>query len=308
MSRFFCIGGALIDRKCVLHGGLIAGSSNPARLSTSHGGVARNIAETLARLGARVTLAAAIGDDESGRAIRSRLESLGVATDALIVMADAATAEYIAVLDGVTGDLALGIVAMDAAETAISAGTDAIIERAERGMTVFVDGNLDAQALERSIAAATRTGFRLVIDAVSVAKSRRLPARLDGVAVLFANMAQASAMTGLDPSDPPALARALRSRGAAAVVVTAGAGGVYAEGDEGAVFVPARAVPVVDVTGAGDSLVATTLWRLSLGDRLGEALVWGIAAAGATVSSPQSVHPDLSANFLREARATMEKR
>ncbi len=99
MTRFLCIGGAMIDRKYELHGPLIAATSNPGVVRTSHGGVARNIAENLARLGADVALAAAIGDDDGGRSILSALAGVGVDTRAMIVMAGEATAEYAAVLE-----------------------------------------------------------------------------------------------------------------------------------------------------------------------------------------------------------------
>ena len=57
------IGGSGVDLIGRLHGKLRAGTSNPANIRTSFGGVARNVAENLSRLGQRVSLVTAVGDD-----------------------------------------------------------------------------------------------------------------------------------------------------------------------------------------------------------------------------------------------------
>ena len=51
-----CIGGAHLDRHGVLRGPLVLGTSNPGSVHVAVGGVARNVAENLARLGVKVTL------------------------------------------------------------------------------------------------------------------------------------------------------------------------------------------------------------------------------------------------------------
>jgi pseudouridine kinase len=306
VTRFLCIGGAMIDRKYELHGPLIDGTSNPGRVRVSHGGVARNITENLARLGCDVALAAAVGEDEGGRAILAALLALGVGTHPMIVMAGEATAEYAAVLQPDTRDLALAVVAMDHAEARIAADISLVLAHAGAGMTVFADANLPRAAMAEVIAAAQAKGFALAVDAVSIAKARRLPQDLSGIDTLFMNLDEAADMLGLDRSSPALLAEALVSRGARQAVVTDGAGGAYAAvpGETG--FCPALRAQVADVTGAGDSLIAATLWRLSLGDSLFDALDWGVLAAGLTVESDKSVLPQMSADFLAAQRWRIE--
>ena len=57
----------MLDRTLRLAAAPVPGSSNPARMSTGFGGVARNVAENLARLGVPVALVSRVGDDDSGR-------------------------------------------------------------------------------------------------------------------------------------------------------------------------------------------------------------------------------------------------
>ncbi len=304
--RFLCIGGAMIDRKYELHGPLIGATSNPGRVSTSHGGVARNIAENLARLASKVTLAAAIGDDDAGNSIRKALEAINVDTGSLIVMQGEATAEYAAILASGTRDLALAVVAMDHAERRIADEIDRILMGAEAGMTVFADGNLPAVAMEKVIAAARSIGFFLAVDAVSIAKARRLPERFDGIGILFMNADEAADILHADVCNPAALAKSLVECGASRAVVTAGAMGAFAHDGFNASAAKALQARVVDVTGAGDSLVAATLWRLSLDETLAEAIRWGVLAAGLTIESDKSVLPEMSPGFLARNRWRIE--
>src|SRR5689334_4028315 len=64
-----CVGAANLDRKLRSCAALALHTSNPASQSESFGGVARNIAENLARLGSTVALLTAIGADSAGAAL-----------------------------------------------------------------------------------------------------------------------------------------------------------------------------------------------------------------------------------------------
>jgi len=59
-----CICGAHIDRRGVLRAPAVFGTSNPGDVRVDFGGVARNVAHNLARLGCAVTLLSRIGDDD----------------------------------------------------------------------------------------------------------------------------------------------------------------------------------------------------------------------------------------------------
>lgn len=97
--RVVVIGGAGLDIKGRLLEPLIEKTSNPGRLTISVGGVARNIAENLARLGAQSSLIAAVGNDEFGRLIIQQTEDAGVDTDAMMILEDQHSAAYLALLD-----------------------------------------------------------------------------------------------------------------------------------------------------------------------------------------------------------------
>ena len=104
-----CVGGAVVDRKYTLTSHAVAATSNPAVATTSWGGVARNVAENLARLGVPVSLVSRVGDDAAGADLLRHTAAAGV--DVSGVLVGGTTAEYVAVLDP-AGDLVLGVAAM----------------------------------------------------------------------------------------------------------------------------------------------------------------------------------------------------
>ncbi|HLE52835.1 MAG TPA: PfkB family carbohydrate kinase, partial [Anaerolineales bacterium] len=83
-SPVLVIGGAGVDLVGRLTGELRAGTSNPANIRTSFGGVARNVAENLARLGRSVKLITAIGDDQLGERLLAQAASAGVDVSAAL--------------------------------------------------------------------------------------------------------------------------------------------------------------------------------------------------------------------------------
>ncbi len=292
-----CIGGALIDRKYRLLGPLDAASSNPAAMVADHGGVARNVAENLARLGAAVHLAAVVGDDAAGRDIAARLAGLGVDLALVQTMPDAPTSEYAAMLAHDTGDLVLAAVAMDAAERVMDAAIDGVLERLPARAVIFAESNLSAAAIAKVVRHAAAVDAALALGCVSVAKAARLPDDLRGVALAVMNAGEAAALLGRQGS-PDELATGLVGRGAAAAVVTAGPAGAALADGAGVVTHPALPVATADVTGAGDALAAALLWRMTLGETPRAALPWGMAAAALAAGCRTAVHPGLSPGFL----------
>jgi pseudouridine kinase len=297
--RVLCLGAAVVDRKYRLHAAAVPGSSNPADGTRGFGGVARNVAENLVRLGAATGLVSVVGDDEDGHALIRDLRRLGVDAARVAVASDRPTAGYVAVL-GPDGDLVMGI-----ADMAIFGHlTPAALERAWPALAaanwVFADCNLPPETLADLLERRRGARFRLALDAVSVAKAARLPADLAGIDLLFCNRDEAAAVLGAasTATAPEQLVAGLQARGAAAAVVTLGAAGLCF-GDAGA---PRRlpAVPArpVDVTGAGDALIAATLHRLLNGRDLDAALAAGAALAALTIATEASVLPGLTADRL----------
>jgi pseudouridine kinase len=292
----------VLDRHLHLLGPAVPATSNPARASSSPGGVARNVAENLALVGARVRLVSRVGDDEAGREVLRALARRGVDVTAVVVDPSASTAQYVAVLDP-AGDLVIGVAAMDVFDR-ISA-VDLDVAWPDPGEWLFADCDLPAPVIASALTRARRQGTPVAVDAVSTPKVVRLAAAgLEGVSVLFCNSDEArallSAMGTEATSGPEGCAAALVAAGATSVVLTMGARGALLADTPDVTrvrLVPAVATDVVDVTGAGDALVGTALARLASGSSLDDAVRVGVRAAALTVATPLSVRPDLAARL-----------
>jgi pseudouridine kinase len=301
-GRVVTIGGAALDRKYVGRGRLVAETSNPVSGHRSFGGVARNVTENLARLGAPVAFVTAVGDDDTGRALLMHLRDLGVDTSAALALPGAATAEYVAILEP-DGKLALGLADMGILDTL----TPAIIGRAATQLAaaawVFADCNLPAETLADLRGRRDIGRFRLAIDAVSTPKAMKLGRLLVGIDVLFLNLDEARALAGQPDADAETAAAVLTGLGAATVVLTLGPAGALVVDAAGTVRLPGVAARPVDTTGAGDALIAGTLAELAAdpAQPVAEAVRFGMLAAALTTESEASVRPDLSRALLAEA-------
>ena len=304
-----CIGAAAVDRTYRLAAPLVPGTSNPVSGRRGFGGVARNVTENLARLGSSASLITLIGDDDDGRALVEGLTAVGVGTGGVVRVSGRMTATYVAVLTP-EGELALGL-----AEMAILDGLtpDLLNANAERLATtdwVFADCNVTADLMATLADPERRHGYRLAVDPVSVAKSAHLPLDLHGIDLLVLNRDEAAAILGrrgLMSLGPQESAAALLRAGAAEVVLTLGADGALAANREGVVRVAATPATPVDVTGAGDSLMAAVLHALMGEEPLAAAVAFGCRAAALTVASPYTVAPGLN-SALASARATSADR
>lgn len=294
--RVICIGGAAVDRKYRAMEPIQPGTSNPVSSGRSFGGVARNVAENIARLGAGAALISIVGDDENGRAMLDDLKRLGIGTGGMVISERQATAEYVAVLQP-DGELALGLANMAVFDEL----TPALLRRSEAefgSSWLFADCNLPSETLHALVDLARGRSLMLAVDAVSTPKVTRLPRDLAGIGLFFLNLDEARAFLEAPDTAPDAAARALLAQGAERIVLTLGANGLLVADRTGIARIGAAQARIVDATGAGDSLIAATLVAMLRGRSLDEAARLGTVAATLTVESPSSVRPDLSLALL----------
>lgn len=308
-GHIVCIGGAVLDRKHRLQGRLEMETSNPVESFHSFGGVARNVAENLALLGEQPVFISAVGDDQDGHQLLNHLRGRGVDVSQVIVAPGSKTATYGAVLS-TEGDLVLGIADMAIFDIL----TPDALSRAQPHLAsaswVLADTNLPAETLEALMHRRAGGHYRLAVEAVSTPKVRKLPAELSGIDLLFLNADEAAVVLGrpraATAEEALDAARALRAKGTGCAQVSIGELGiaVAAEGIEK--IIDAVPATVVDITGAGDSVVAGTLHGLLSGKRPDEAARIGSLMGALTIETIGTVRADLSRTALEtHARARL---
>jgi pseudouridine kinase len=294
-----CIGAVHIDAKARIVGEAHPGTSNPARVVRTPGGVAGNVARNLGRLGLPVCLFSIVGDDPEGRSLLGDLHAASVDTSGVRRSAGPPTASYLAVLDR-EGRLLVAAADMEIYDALDAAWADRVGPSLAEFDCWVIDANLPAPAIARLLAYAKDTV--VVADPVSVPKATRLEPVLDRVDALFPDRAEAFALAGVPAGGEVSVATAaaaLRRRGVGVVVISLGSAGAYADDGLAPQQVAARAARVVvDVTGAGDAQIAGYVYGLSQGGRPSP-LLWGMAAASLTVETIDSVRADLTPELLR---------
>jgi pseudouridine kinase len=249
-----CIGGINLDRKLKALQALHSGSSNPCVASESPGGVARNVAENLARLGLRVSLCGLVGRDAAAEAVLAPLRVLGLDARSCLVAESGNTGSYTAVLDA-QGQLVMGMADMALTERLTPQLLSPLLSQ-QNPRLWMADMNLPASSL--AWLAHHSANQRLVMLAVSEPKMDRLPSDLRGVNTLVLNRGELAAI-GFSENDMGAAFAKLNAAGLQRLVVTLGEQGVACvEAGDVARIKPElpRELKVADVSGAGDAFCA----------------------------------------------------
>jgi pseudouridine kinase len=294
------IGAAGIDSKGRARVPLTPGSSTPGDVRVSVGGVARNVADNLARLGVAAVLVSAIGAGGSGRRILGNAAEVGINTDYLIISEEYRTSAYLAVLDEV-GNLVMSIDDMQVMACLTPQVINQQHDLIKEAEMVFLDSNLSTEAIAALFKITSRYQVRVCADSTSKALAYKLQPYLPQIYMITPNLAEAEILSGhtIDNEEEAiAAARKLVNAGVKIAVITLReAGVVYASTNESG-HIPALSTEVIDPTGASHALTATVIFGLLNDISLDEAVRLAASAAALTLACSDTVCVDLSLDLL----------
>lgn len=302
------IGGAGVDIIGRLVGEPHLGTSNPGRVRTSFGGVARNIAHNLARLGQPVTLITVVGEDPTGRQLLDQAAAAGVNVGAVLRSEGKPTGTYLGIVN------AKGILqfAVDDMRVISQLRPDHIRKCADLfgdASLLFVDANLPKDTLRTVMSMARKARIPVCADPTSSILADRLRPYLSRLQLITPNSVEAAILFG-QPFEAGkrgqalAAAKYLVGQGAQIALITLAEFGVCYATSETSGHFPALRTEILDPTGAGDALAATVIFALLNGIPLDDAVQLGVTAASLTLRYPGSVLPDLSLEKLYDHLVT----
>jgi len=251
-------------------------------------GGAANVAHNVAALGGRVEMIGIAGDDADGVRIRTGLERLCVGTSGIVTDRKRCTTRKLRVVTTRNQQVAR-VDYEDDAEVSGALEADVVgrIETlaASAGAILISDylkGVVSRGVAAAAIAAARRLGIPVLVDP-------KVP-HIDyytGATVITPNHHEAEAVTHMrirSSEDARAAARRFRERAECeSVLITRGEHGMVLLGPEGDAELQAEAREVSDVTGAGDTVIATMTLALAAGAPLLDAARLANRAAGIVV-------------------------
>jgi len=306
-QRVVVVGGANTDIVGHSFEPLIEHDSNPGYTRVSLGGVGRNIAENLARLGVAVDLVTALGGDHNADLLTERCRAIGIGMDAALVVPELPGSLYIAILDD-GGEMALALNDMRALDRLVPS---VLAERADvlhGADLVVLDANVDPESLAW---VASHVRVPLLLDPVSAAKAPRARGILSRLAALKCSVLEAgSLLGGVEPRSRAGIenaATALRAKGVGSVYLTAGPEGVHYASESERGWIHAPRVGVANATGAGDAFCAGVAAGMLEGYSAKQCAVLGTVLAGFALASEHTVSERVTRDAAREGVKEMDE-
>lgn len=289
----FVIGAVNMDIAGTPDAELRTGDSNPGRVTLSPGGVGRNIAENLCRLGRRVSLVTVLGNDAYADAIREHSRNVGIDLSFSITDPLGRTSTYLC-LNEQNGDLHAAVSDMTVCSQLTPDRLEPILPELNRGDLLIADANLPEETISWI---AGHVNIPIAADPVSAAKAQRLRPLLSRLVFLKPNLQEAELLAGFAPGTAGSYSRiadALHALGVSRVFLSLGAQGVWADdGKEGA-LIPCVPGTVVNTSGCGDAFVAAAADAYLRGLGTMECACRGLAAAAICAEDPAAVSPQMS--------------
>jgi D-beta-D-heptose 7-phosphate kinase/D-beta-D-heptose 1-phosphate adenosyltransferase len=273
-------------------------------------GAAGNVAANVIVLGGRATLAGIVGDDRAADELVALCAQLPHLRARLVRDPSRPTTVKTRFLSGWHQ-----LIRVDAEEThkMAPAIAEAVLAEAEAALkesrvailSDYAKGVLDADSIARLITAARRAGVPVLVD-----PKKPDAALFAGARLLTPNTEELAQFTGIradsDEAAEAACRRILAGVAIDAILVTRGAAGMtLVEREAKPLHVRAETHRVFDVTGAGDTVIATLAAALAVGEPLADAVRLANTAAGIAVTKPgtATVHRSELLRALGAAKA-----
>jgi pseudouridine kinase len=296
------IGGSGVDLIGGLKNELRPGTSNPANIRTSFGGVARNVAGNLARLGHPARLITAVGEDLNGEQLIQEASEAGIDVSAVLRTPDHPTGTYLGIVSP-TGALHYALDDINATSALTPEYMRDHASLFEDAGLLFLDSNLPRETLRTIFSIARKARLPICADPTSAGLAKRLQPYLPRLRMVTPNSAEAGVLCDMpfeDRSHQEALeaAKCLVAQGVEIALISLAEFGVVYATSETSGHIRAVRTKIVDPTGAGDALTATVIFGLLNDIPLDDAIRLGVTAASLTLRYRGTVVQDLSLEML----------
>lgn len=288
------IGGVNIDMVGFPEKQLIVHDSNPGKVKISLGGVGRNIAENLVRLGLHTKLISVVGDDVYGTKVIDEARNLGLDMKDSLVLKGQQTSTYMAILDE-KGDMSVAIAYMDIYD---NLSVDFIKEKkhvVENSRLCIIDTNIPKDVIEYTVTTNKKTDFFL--DTVSTTKAMKVKNLIGYFHTIKPNKIEAEMLSGIEINTEEDLKRAsyyFLNKGVKRVFISLGEQGVYYDDGTDNRQIKAPKINVVNATGAGDAFIAALAYSHYSDFDIDYSTRFAIGASVLALSHEETINPNMS--------------
>ena len=292
------VGGVNVDIGGRSFSPLVEADSNPGQVTTSLGGVGRNIAHNMSLMGVDVRMLTAYGDDAYGQKIAASCLELGIDLSNALRLNDASTSTYLYLTDH-RGEMALAVSDMEICKRITPAYLASNLSMLQNAQVVVVDANIPQESLHYLAENCTAPLF---CDPVSTTKAEKLRSILHRIHTLKPNRLEAELLSGIpihSHEDVLKAADKLLEMGVHRLFISLGADGVLAATGDQRLHLKNLPGNMVNTTGCGDAFMAALVWAYLQGSDLQTTALSGLAAGSIAMESAQTINPEMSADELK---------
>lgn len=267
--------------------------SNPGKVRTSFGGVCRNIAECMARVGVNTKFISVLGDDETGKSILQHSKDMNYNMEDSLIVKGGHTPTYMAVLDHL-GEMVSAVVDMKIIDNFTTEFIDSKSEIIKNAEYMILDS--DRPDIVEHILKNFTNNTKFILDPVSAAKAKTVKHLVKYFHTIKPNRYEAEIMCGFKIENEEDLKKAGKyfiDLGVKNVFITLDEDGIYYNNGVEEGKLKANDVDVVNVTGAGDSFVAGITKGYMEGYSLIDTLKYAISMSSITISNEKTIHPNM---------------
>ncbi len=287
MGYVCVIGGANIDMIGTPKTKLSTFDSNPGHLNITFGGVARNIAENLKRLGCDVVFITTFGGDDFADSLKRSLTKLGIDISHSLTLENERSSVYMC-LNDISNDMFIGLSDMDILDKLTPEYLETKLDVINNATCVIADTNIPGclDYLQDNVT------VPLFIDTVSAKKTELIADKLHNIKCLKPNVYEAEILSGRKietEEDIKAALDIIHEKGVDEIFLTLGDKGAYYLSAKEFGKIDAYPTTPVSTTGAGDSFLAGLIASYCDGLPVKERAKFAAAVAAITVSDEKTV-------------------
>ncbi len=297
-SKITIIGAANIDLFGYPKEKLIYKDSNTGTLEIIFGGVGRNIAENLSRLGFKVEFLSVFGQDDFAKRITQSCRALDISIEHCKIIKNQTTSVFMAIMDD-RNDLAIGLDAMSIYDQVPDSFILDNLDVINQNDFCILETNMPKRILELVTNKLPHIHFAL--DAVSGKKALKAKSILNKLSILKCNLLEAELLSDIKVNgekDYKDIVLYFIDLGVSKVFITLGKNGIVYGDSKGFYKMEINYLNPINTTGAGDSFMAGLLYGEIQKFDIHKMVKFANACAQMTVQHKKTVHPDINENLI----------
>ncbi|PEJ60165.1 kinase [Bacillus sp. AFS002410] len=272
--------------------------SNPGSVKVSFGGVCRNIAENMAKVNLNTKFISVIGDDINGMNMLNHAKNMNIDMEDTLIINGESTPTYLAILNE-SGEMVSAVVDLDITNNFTKEFIDTKEEVIRNAEYMVVDAD------NPSTLAYLLTNFhnetKFILDPVSASKASKIRDYIKYFHTIKPNRHEAEVLAGFEITsveDVRKAGRYFRELGVTNVFISLDAEGIYYNNGIEEGIVQADGVSVVNVTGAGDALVAGIGYGYMNNMSIVDTVKYSVSMSTITISHVDTINPNMCCNVV----------